>query len=104
MSILEDLNLKFISNDIIKEVKELLSDISQDKDRIKIKNSYYALMEELTGLYNKSINNAFRDFVASSVISQEDLEKTLAKEQVIQKEIFDLVYFLQTKIYSLVLK
>lgn len=104
MSIREDLNLKFISNDIIKEVKELLSDISQDKDRIKIKNSYYALMEELTGLYNKSINNAFRDFVASSVISQEDLEKTLAKEQVIQKEIFDLVYFLQTKIYSLVLK
>lgn len=104
MSIREDLNLKFISNDIIKEVKELLSDISQDKDRTKIKNSYYALMEELTGLYNKSINNAFRDFVASSVISQEDLEKTLAKEQVIQKEIFDLVYFLQTKIYSLVLK
>ena len=104
MSIREDLNLKFISNDIIKEVKELLSDISQDKDRIKIKNSYYALMEELTGLYNKSINHAFRDFVASSVISQEDLEKTLAKEQVIQKEIFDLVYFLQTKIYSLVLK
>lgn len=104
MSIREDLNLKFISNDIIKEVKELLSDISQDKDRIKIKNSYYALMEELTGLYNKSINHAFRDFVASSVISQEDLEKTLAKEQVVQKEIFDLVYFLQTKIYSLVLK
>ena len=104
MSIREDLNLKFISNDIIKEVKELLSDISQDKDRIKIKNSYYALMEELTGIYNKSINHAFRDFVASSVISQEDLEKTLAKEQVVQKEIFDLVYFLQTKIYSLVLK
>ena len=104
MSIREDLNLKFISNDIIKEVKELLSDISQDKDRIKIKNSYYALMEELTGLYNKSINHAFRDFVASSVISQEDLETTLAKEQVVQKEIFDLVYFLQTKIYSLVLK
>ena len=73
MSIREDLNLKFISNDIIKEVKELLSDISQDKDRIKIKNSYYTLIEELTGLYNKSINNAFRDFVASSVISQEDL-------------------------------
>lgn len=104
MDLREELDLKFLPKDIIEEVKELLSDISQDKDRIKIKNSYYALMEELTGLYNKSINHAFRDFVASSVLSKEHLEKTLVKEQVVQKEIHYLISFLQTRMYSLVLK
>lgn len=104
MDLREELDLKFISNDILEEVKDLLLDINLNKDHNQIKNSYYDLMEKLTNLYSKSLYNAFRNFVASSVLSKEHLEKTLVREQILQKEIFALNYFLQTKIYSLVLK
>lgn len=104
MDLREELDLKFISNDILEEVKDLLLDINLNKDHNQIKNSYYDLMEKLTNLYRKSSDNTFRNFVASSVLSKEHLEKTLVKEQVVQKEIHYLISFLQKKLYSLILR